>query len=83
MTYVLWICDHCGDAAECEPGDECEVCCEGTIRVVPVIPVATVRAWIVKRREWTQNVGRTQNQRSLGHGFALDMLSEFLDRYNV
>lgn len=42
-SYVLWLCDECGDHAESDPGTECEVCCEGTIRVVPVIPVEPVR----------------------------------------
>lgn len=38
--YVLWLCDHCGDhAAESEPGEQCEVCCEGTVREVPAVPL--------------------------------------------
>lgn len=39
-TYVMWICPACGDASECEPGEECEVCCEGTIECVQVVPLA-------------------------------------------
>ncbi len=81
--HVLWLCDHCGDNAECEPGDQCEVCCTGTIQVVPVVPVAAVRAWIAERRKWTENAGRTPSERTRGHGFALDMLGEFLDRHSI
>ena len=39
-SYVLWLCDACGDHAEVEPGGRCEVCEEGTIQVVPVVPAA-------------------------------------------
>lgn len=38
-SVMLWVCDNCGDLAECEPGDECEVCCEGTIQRVEYAPV--------------------------------------------
>lgn len=41
--HVLWLCDRCGDHAEVEPGGRCEVCCEGTIQVVPVVAEAIVR----------------------------------------
>lgn len=41
--YKLWICNRCGDNAECEPGELCEVCSEGTIRVVDVVPVERSR----------------------------------------
>lgn len=37
--YVLWLCDFCGDVAESDPDSRCEVCCKGTIRVVPVQPI--------------------------------------------
>lgn len=37
IEHVLWLCDRCDDNAEVEPGGLCEVCREGTIRVVPVV----------------------------------------------
>ena len=39
-VYKMWVCDHCGDNAEVEPGGLCEVCSEGTIQVVPMVPVS-------------------------------------------
>lgn len=41
--HVMWLCDRCGDHAEVEPGGLCEVCCEGTIQVVPMVPEALLR----------------------------------------
>lgn len=52
-SYVLWLCDRCGDHAEVEPGGVCEVCCEGTIRVVEVVPRAT---YVIQRDALTERV---------------------------
>jgi hypothetical protein len=41
-SYVLWLCDRCGDHAEVEPGGVCEVCEKGIVREVRVVPLAEV-----------------------------------------
>lgn len=41
---MVWVCPVCGDFAECEPGEECEVCAEGTIGIVEYVPLAALQA---------------------------------------
>jgi hypothetical protein len=43
----LWVCDHCAEFAEDEPGATCETCCEGTVRAVGYVPAdQSVRVFV-------------------------------------
>jgi hypothetical protein len=40
-TYDGFICDNCGEAAEYEPGVECEYCEGGVVQLVKLVPLAS------------------------------------------
>lgn len=57
--YALWLCDSCGDNAEVEPGGRCEVCSQGTIHIVPVVPAAQHRNEVIKEvNQWLEQQRR-------------------------
>ena len=44
IRHKLWLCDSCGQWAEQQLGDRCEVCEEGTIHEVICVPLSDLEA---------------------------------------
>lgn len=76
----LWVCDHCADLAEDEPGATCEVCCEGTIRAVEYVPASQLREAVDLLREFQDGYVR---EFGMGHGseFVVRHVQPILDRF--